>query len=286
MAGEINIEFIEIPNKYKFFTDKINILERKVLFEKIKKSDENTESVFDYLYLGAEIPEIPIETIINRRLTYIQQEFEKKRVLIEKNIHLIHNKKEIKKIRNKRYEIVRMYLKNIKSNLSDTILDVTSLESVDFNRPCTIEEKIELLNRFDYYVYPEAIDEINCEIKNKDDDGIDFVRLNYCRPDKVSEDITNGFVFNQTKRLPDDYEKQVIEKIDDFFNNAIKKRVLIEKKDYPIYTTLIKRDVYMRSSKCDRKISMMEHKKITQHLIDQELKELVGNLHTGLNYIA
>lgn len=284
MTEERNIEFKELPNTYKIFTDKVNILDRKVLFEKTKKSDEVSDSSYSNYFFNFVEADGNIPAFRNRMID-IREELEKTRVLIEKNIHLIYNKREIKKIRNERYEIIRMYLKNIKSNKNDTVLDITSLENIDFERPCTKEEKIELTKQFDYYVYPESIDEIECEIKEKDSDGVDYARLEYGGIDDVSTNITKNFTLHQTKRLPDDYEEQVKNKVDTIFSNAIKRRVLFEKIGYQTYITMQRYDAYVNSVK-ERHDSWelrKSYRESNNYLMNQEKNEIVGDLHRMLN---
>src|SRR3972149_4368208 len=205
MSQEREIEFKEIPNTYRIFTDKVTVLERKVLFEKTEES--NYFDPFEDFFGGqGDTHDLALNDIIHDRQSTLEQAEQK--VLFEKNLFLIRNKKEIKK---RRSDILQ-HMHHVKTSQTSesSIIDITSFEGINFNRPCTNEEKIELRRQFDYYVYPEAIDEINCEIKEKDIDGADSVRLDCgLSYNGVSSDLFRNFTEHQTKRLPEDYENQV-----------------------------------------------------------------------------
>lgn len=168
-----------------------------------------------------------------------------KKVLIEKNIAMLDAFRLAKKIRKDRYDYWSKHLK-IKSEFGDYISDITSFENIDFNSECSKEQIEELKREFDFYVLPEAIDEINCEIKQ--DGNVDKSRLNYCVRDEVSLDIMKKFVDNQTQRLPDNYEDYVVEKTENFFGQGIRRRVLFEKTKNPTYKSLNKYHRYFNEN--------------------------------------
>ena len=283
MSQEREIEFKEIPNTYRIFTDKVTVLERKVLFEKTEEL--NYFDPFEDFFGGQVNTHIlTLNDIIQNRNRTLEQT--KPKVLFEKNLFLIRNKKEIKK---RRSDILQ-HMHHVKTSQTseNSIIDITSFEGINFNRPCTNEEKIELRRQFDYYVYPEAIDEINCEIKEKDIDGADSVRLDYgLSYNGVSSDLFRNFTEHQTKRLPEDYENQVKKMVDNLFSKAITRRVLVEKTGYYTYKTFQRYDAYITNLRDKDESNYWELRKKYRESIDlrlnQERNEMTGDLHRLLN---
>jgi len=173
-----------------------------------------------------------------------------KTVLFEKNLSLINYRKAKK---DSRFKIMQYLISSgidVKSSLNDVAADITSLENIDFNKPCSDEEFKELRKQFDYYVYPEAIDEINCEIKTAEENIPDINRLNYCNQDPVSEEISEQFKPTDAQRIPDDYEQQVQSKIDACMPiHFLKRRVLVEKINYPTHTKMARYDAFIKSAR-------------------------------------
>ena len=172
-------------------------------------------------------------------------------ILFEKNLSLIRYKKAKKDSRLK----IMQYLINsgvdVKSNLDDDITaDITSLENIDFNGPCTLEQKEELKKQFDYYVYKDCADEINCEIKTSKESNIDINRLNYFNQDPISEEISEHFKSTNFERLPQDYDEQVLAKTNAYVpTNLLKRRVLVEKINYPTHTKMARYDAFIKSAR-------------------------------------
>jgi len=173
-----------------------------------------------------------------------------KTVLFEKNLSLINYRKAKK---DSRLRIMQKLIQqgiDVKSTLDDITADITSFENIDFNRPCSDEEFKELRKQFDYYVYPEAIDEINCEIKTAEENIPDINRLNYCNQDPISKDISENFKPTDYKRIPDDYDEQVQAKTDALVPiNLLRRRVLVEKIDYPTHTKMARYDAFIKSAR-------------------------------------
>jgi hypothetical protein len=71
-----------------------------------------------------------------------------KKVLFEKNIHLV----ECKKVRKQILDLISRHVK-VKSNLNDIVMDITSLENIDFNKPLSNEELKELKKELDFLIY-------------------------------------------------------------------------------------------------------------------------------------
>jgi hypothetical protein len=168
----------------------------------------------------------------------ITEEMEKPRVLFEKNLYLIKSKRETKERRQKMIQALFQYVGGVKSNLDDITGDITSLEGVDFDSPVTEEQKEELKKLLDHYVYREAIDEIDCEIKERDEDGVDGIRMNYGQhwKDKVANDLTEFFTEHQTIRLPGDYMDKYFKELDYRMSRALRRKVLIEKTGYDFFS--------------------------------------------------
>ena len=124
----------------------------------------------------------------------------------------------------------------VKSLPNEITSDITSLENIDFNSSCTEEQKDYVKKQFDYYVLPEAIDEINCEIKNKEIDGVDISRMDYSWENEVAKSIKNQFINNQTTRLSEDYMESYSQKLDYHFNLFLRRKVLIEKTGYSFFS--------------------------------------------------
>lgn len=190
---------------------------------------------------------------IDRLTAIIRGEKEKlnnppKIVLFEKNLSLINYNKAKKNSRLKMMQKLIQQGIDVKSTLDDITADITSFENIDFNKPCSDEEFKELREQFDYYVYPEAIDEINCEIKTIEENIPDINRLNYFNQDPISEEISGHFKPTDYKRIPDDYDQQVKTKTDAYVPiNLLKRRVLVEKIDYPTHTKMAKYDAFIKS---------------------------------------
>lgn len=275
----------EIPNTFKLWNDKTVILKRKVLIEKIEPENEN--SIFQEYF--ASFTELQRSLELGRNfilgLQNAKAELEKPRVLIEKNIKLI-------KLRKEKLEARKKFIDNnltikIKSKPEEITSDITSLEEVDFNSPITKEQREEIKKILDHYVYSDCIDEINCEIKEKDSDGIDVIRMNYGQhwKDEVAKNLEKFFTEHKTVRLPIDYEQQVNLKIDTSFNLVIKRRVLVEKIGYPTRMGMGSRyDKFLESVS---HYNYKERKKLideyVQNNIYQEIYEVRADFHNGMN---
>ncbi len=278
MAGERNFDFREVPNKYKLFTDRVSVLNRKVLVEKTETLNNFLDSD-DYIFRFLQNDITHIGAGVVNRINF-REELEKSRVYIEKDVRLLERKRTTKEYRRK---FIRGFFDrrmNVKSTDSDITCDITSFENIDFNRPCTKEEKIELGKRFDYYVYKESIDEINCEIKEKDTDGIDYARVDYLyNRDKIADSLTEYFTKNQTIRLPDDYEEQVQEKLNNLFLKSLRRRVLVEKNGFPTHQELVKYEKFLptvRESE-NRRLLTQGFRNRKDYIQDRE--EMIGNIY-------
>lgn len=209
----------EIPNTYNRFINKTKIINRQVLFEKIETLELSESDKF--------------ENYLRGYVKFTGLNFFPSAVIIEKDMSvLLRSKTKANILRHKKqkYEAILNYVSRIKSDVNDKIVDVTSLENVNFNEQCTNEQIKELKDNFDYYVFQYSFDEINCEIKNKDVDGVDCNRLNYCKNDIISSDIRKFFTENKTIRLPVDYDELVLEKTNELLCLNVKKRkILFEK---------------------------------------------------------
>lgn len=189
----------EIPNTFKIWNDKITILKRKVLIEKVEPSNEN--SIFAH-YFASFMEHQLAHNQHRRNLHDIISEIEKPRLLFEKDLKSSKLKKD--KLEARKKFINNHCSINIKSKPEEITSDITSFEEIDFNSPVTKEQKEELKKLLDHYVYPECIDEVNCDIKEKDEDGVDIVRLNYGQhwKDKIAKDLQEFFTEHKTVRLP------------------------------------------------------------------------------------
>lgn len=103
--AERNIEFKEIPNTYKLFTEKTTVLKRNVLIEKVdfSKNDYFLDYFnFEFNALNEHYNQLN-NAVYNYRndLVNIQNRLEESRVLTEKNIRLVHKKREVKERREK-----------------------------------------------------------------------------------------------------------------------------------------------------------------------------------------
>ena len=237
MAVERNVQFGEIPNTYKLWSDKTTVLERKVLIEKIGKKYTFSYGIpFDENYFLNRLNDSETHIITYRDILLNSQlEREKPKILTEKNINLINKKREILK----RRKSLVSFVNNVKGDINDIVMDVTSFENIDFNRPCTKEEKIEIGKKFDYFVYKEFAYEINCEIKIKDTDGVDGNRMIYASkfaPDRIGDSLRDSFTKNITIRLSEDYLKQYYEKLDYFMNRGIRRKVMVEKTGHDFFS--------------------------------------------------
>lgn len=231
--------FKELPNTYELWCNKTTLLSRNVLVEKIDKpiffesNFPNGGIVFD-TYVRWDVQQIMQERIRAQRATA-----ELPKILIEKNLALIKHRQERLEGRVNRIAYMSKYLKNVKSTATDITCDITSLENIDFNRSCTQEEKLNLLEQYDYYVYRDAIDEINCDIKLKDIDGIDLCRREYFRKDETAESIKQYFT-NHTIR-PALSEEELYEKMSFVIGKVhiCNRKVLVEKKNKLILMPLM-----------------------------------------------
>lgn len=203
-----------------------------------------------------------------------------KKVLIEKDTAMLDAFRLAKKIRKDRYDYWSRHLK-IKSEFGDYISDITSFENIDFNSECSKKQIEELKKEFDFFVFRESIDEINCEIKQSDSDVIDCSRFNYCYQDEVSLDIKKKFTEQQTKRIPDDYEDDVTEKIERFFCQGIKRRVLFEKTLNPTYKSINKYHKYFNENfGTNFPENIDDYKKEIGN--EQDRNEIAGDLIRGI----
>lgn len=270
-------EFREIPNKYQFIVDKTSVLKRNVLVEKTEL-DELSIHDDEYNYFYSFVEQDARMNRVNVSRINIREELEKTRVIIEKNIKLIQTKRDRKKYRKQFIENIGV---NVKSSIDDITCDITSLENVDFNKPCTKEDKEELFKLLDHYVYRESIDEINCEIKQKDIDGVDIIRSNYANfnKDEISNSIKNFFTKNQTVRLPEDYMEQVNEKIENFFSRIIRRRVLIEKTGFETYQEFVKYDKLRLENKGKEGRYELLREFADREEYKQECEEIHGHIH-------
>lgn len=234
MSEARNITFKEIPNTFLLIKDRTSILKRKVLLEKLEKPNEN--SIYAKYFASFMEGEIRAGRVQPNNRINIIEELERPRILFEKDLYKLEDKKERTKKRRKFIDKLNKNSLTVKSLPNDITSDITSLENVDFNSPCTKEQREYLKRQFDYYVLPEAIDEINCEIKNKDIDGVDISRMDYSWENEVSKSIKNQFVNNQTTRLPEDYMELYSKKLDYHFNLFLRRKVLIEKTGYSFFS--------------------------------------------------
>jgi hypothetical protein len=238
MAEERKIEFRDIPNTYTLWRDKVSVSTRKVLIEKTQPSTEN--SIYAHYYasfMEFELQRVEGELRVGRadRINIIE-ELEKPRVLFEKNLQLIKSKRG--KLEARKQFINKFLSIKFKSVPEETTSDITSLENIDFNSPVTKEQEKELKKLLDHYVYREAIDEIDCEIKERDEEGVDVVRMNYGQhwKDRVAIDLTEFFTERQTIRLSDDYMDKYFRELDYRMSRALKRKVLIEKTGYDFFS--------------------------------------------------
>lgn len=192
---------------------------------------------------------------IDRMTAVIREEREKlfnppKSILIEKNLSLIKYNKAKKDSRLKMMQKLIQSGIDVKSNLDDVTADITSFENIDFNRPCSKEEIQELKKELDYFVYRDCADEINCEINSLEENLPDLNRLNYCNQDPISEEISEHFKPTDYRRIPEDYEFQVQAKVDACIPiHFLKRRVLVEKIDYPTHTKMARYDAFIKSAR-------------------------------------
>jgi len=228
--GEVlrNFEFREVPVEFSSVVNKSIIYKRKVFIEKTVL--DTTESALYASYMAS---------FMEKKIKETSSQF----IMFEKNIialRRIEKKFLLKKSRKKMYEVLSKYVKQIKSNPEEITADITSLENIEFNRPCSDDEFKELKKQFDYYVYQDSVDEIE-GIKHKDIDGIDAQRLNYCNSDEISEKITQRFVqsyVSENKRLPENYEQDCfIKAVDRLLGTSKTRTVLLEKIDNPTNTS-------------------------------------------------
>lgn len=294
MAQERNVDFMEVPNTFQLFIDKVSVLDRKVLVEKVKRPDfelefENELALFERAFGGE-------DGIFGNGhvLTFaelMERIAEKPKVLCEKNLLLVGNRIAIRKRKKELFEKILRNVKTTPSKFDDLVIDITTFEGVDFNRPCTIEEKIEIGKEFDYYVYQECIDEIECEIKTKDDDGAEMSRMNYGQKDEITESITKHFTENQTVRLPELYIELTYEKIDSLLFNSVKRkrRVLVEKMGYPTFIEYARYGDFWKTMNdsnynwIERSELKRDYRQLKDELLQQELKEIQSDLHRMLN---
>lgn len=234
MSEERNTNSKEIPNTFLLIKDRTSILKRKVLLEKLEKPNEN--SIYAKYFASFMEGEIRAGLVQPNNRINIVEELEKPRILFEKDLYKLEDKKEYVKKRRKFIDKLQNNLLTVKSLPSDITSDITSLENLDFNGPCTEEQREYLKKQFDYYVLPEAIDEISCEIKYKDIDGVDMSRLDYSWENEVSKSIKNEFINNSTTRLPEDYLELYYKKLDYHFNLFLRRKVLVEKTGYSFFS--------------------------------------------------
>jgi hypothetical protein len=88
MAGERNFDYGEVPNKYKLFTDRVNVLNRKVMVEKTEIVNLALGSD-DYIFTFLQHENMHRNAI--DRAFNVREELEKSRVFTEKDINLIKN---------------------------------------------------------------------------------------------------------------------------------------------------------------------------------------------------
>lgn len=236
MSEERNINFKEIPNTFLLIKDRTSVLKRKVLLEKVEKTNEN--SIYAKYFASFMEGEIRAGRVQPNNRINIIEELEKPRILFEKDLYKLEDKRERIKKRRKFIDKLQQMCNGlkVKSLPNDITSDITSLENIDFNSSCTEEQKEYVKKQFDYYVLTEAIDEINCEIKNKEIDGVDLSRMHYSWEDEVSKSIKNHFIDNQTIRLPENYMELYSKNLDYHFNLFLRRKVLVEKTGYNFFS--------------------------------------------------
>ncbi len=226
-----------IPDTYKLFKDKVSVLNRRVLTEKVEPSDES--SVFKQYFASYMEMQLSIEQG-NQFLRDLQNktaEFDKPKVLIEKDLKLIKLRKQ--KLEARKQFIDNHLTINIKSKPEEITSDITSLENIDFYGPVTKEQKKELKEILDQYMYRDCIDEINCDIKERDKDGVDVVRMNYGQhsKDMIASDLNKVFTEQQSERLDENYMNSYFRQVDYKLSRILKRNVLIEKKGHQFFKT-------------------------------------------------
>jgi len=213
--------------------------------ELIKEKDKLFYSNFDYEEIRKKLMPNLREILEKHRLERISVP---KKVFVEKNDNLREFIKEVTKERRRLYYRFSQFL-DIQSKPDEKIINITSLENVDFNKPCSIEELEEIKEKYDYYIYPDCIDEINCDIKTKENDGVDLYRLGYGEKNNVTSDISESFM-KKSERITEECYSEFFKKLDKNIGQGcrVRRRVLFEKLEIERSTNLNRYQLYFKSN--------------------------------------
>ena len=153
----------------------------------------------------------------------------------------------IKKIKiEARKSIIKMlsgFGMHIASKISDPIMGITSLADIDLKRPCTTEEKMQIIQDYDCYVYKDALYDFSTKINDLENNEPDQARFDY-------SPSPEQFTVHTAHRLHDNYQKTSMDAAYEYllttriWDNKLftfKRKVIIEKIGHNrIYKTLLK----------------------------------------------